>query len=51
MGWVNAYETINKGKLGYAQSWKYQKKRKYHYYEQFKIFSLVKPLDLKSYDF
>lgn len=28
MGWVNAYEPINKGKLGYAQSWKYQKERK-----------------------
>jgi hypothetical protein len=33
MGWVNAQEPINKGKLGYAQSWKYQKERKYHYYD------------------
>ena len=33
MGWVNAYEPINKGKLGYAQSWKYQKERKYRYYD------------------
>jgi hypothetical protein len=33
MGWVNAYEPINKGKLGYAQSWKYQKERKHRYYD------------------
>jgi hypothetical protein len=33
MGWVNAYELINKAKLGYAQSWKYQKERKYRYYD------------------
>jgi hypothetical protein len=33
MGWVNAYEPINKGKLVYAQSWKYQKERKYRYYD------------------
>jgi hypothetical protein len=33
MGWVNAYEPINKGKLGYAQSWKYQKEIKYRYYD------------------
>jgi hypothetical protein len=33
MGWVNAYELVNKDKLGYEQSWKYQKERKYRYYD------------------
>jgi hypothetical protein len=33
MVWVNAYEPINKGKLGSTQSWRYQKERKYRYYD------------------
>ena len=30
-GWVNAYEPINKGKLGSSQSWREQKKTRFYY--------------------
>jgi hypothetical protein len=30
-GWVNAYEPINKGKLGSSQSWKEEKKTRFYY--------------------
>ena len=31
-GWVNAYEPINKGKLGSSQEWRIKKRNKYYYY-------------------
>ena len=30
-GWVNAYEPINKGKLGSSQSWREEKKTRFYY--------------------
>ncbi len=30
-GWVNAYEPINKGKLGSSQSWREEKKPRFYY--------------------
>jgi hypothetical protein len=30
-GWVNAYEPINKGKLGSSQSWRVEKKPRFYY--------------------
>ena len=30
--WCNPYESINKGKLGHSQTWKYKKEKKYEYY-------------------
>jgi len=30
-GWVNAYEPINKGKLGSTQEWRIEKRNKYYY--------------------
>jgi hypothetical protein len=30
-GWVNAYEPINKGKLGSSQSWREEKKLRFYY--------------------
>jgi len=30
--WCNPFESINKGKLGYSQSWKNKKEKKYEYY-------------------
>jgi len=30
-GWVNAYEPINKGKLGSSQEWRIEKPNKYYY--------------------
>ena len=30
-GWVNAYEPINKGKLGSSQSWRKEKKTRFYY--------------------
>jgi hypothetical protein len=32
MGWVDAHESINRGRLGHSQSWKYKEKKKYNYY-------------------
>ena len=32
MGWVNPFTSINKGKLGHSQSWKFKSPRKYEYY-------------------
>ena len=30
-GWVNAYEPINKGRLGSSQEWRIEKRNKYYY--------------------
>ena len=30
-GWVNAYEPINKGRLGSSQEWRIKKRNKYYY--------------------
>ena len=32
MSWVDAHESINRGRLGHSQSWKYKEKKKYNYY-------------------
>ena len=32
MRFVNPYESINQGRLGHSQSWKYKKEKKYEYY-------------------
>jgi len=32
MRFVNPNESINKGKLGHSQTWKYKKQKKYEYY-------------------
>ena len=32
MGWVNPFTSINQGKLGHYQSWKFKSPRKYEYY-------------------
>ena len=32
MGWVNASGSINQGKLGHSQSWKFKSSKKYEYY-------------------
>ena len=32
MRWVNGFDSINKGRLGHSQSFKYKKERKYEYY-------------------
>ena len=30
-GWVNAYEPINKGRLGSTQEWRIEKEKKHYY--------------------
>ena len=30
-GWVNAYEPINKGRLGSTQEWRIEKPKKHYY--------------------
>jgi len=32
MGWVDARSSINTGKLGHSQSWKFKREKKYDYY-------------------
>jgi hypothetical protein len=32
MRFVNPYESINQGRLGHSQTWKYKKEKKYEYY-------------------
>ena len=32
MGWVNASGSINQGKLGHSQSWKFKSSKKFEYY-------------------
>ena len=32
MGWVNPFTSINQGKLGHSQSWKFKSPKKYEYY-------------------
>jgi hypothetical protein len=30
--WVNPFDSVNQGRLGHSQSWKYKKQKKYEYY-------------------
>ncbi len=32
MGWVDPFTSINQGKLGHSQSWKFKSSKKYEYY-------------------